>query len=482
MSTEMAIRRDAAPMTLLTAEQIDLIKRTVAEGATDLELELFAKQCERTGLDPFSRQIYAIVPKRWDSGRNTMVRDNGKPVRNQISIDGFRLVAERTRQYAGRLGPYWCGPDGEWRIGRDGKPSPWLEKDPPAAAMVGVLRHGFTEPLWAIARYSSYAQTNAKGDPTGQWGKMPELMLAKCAEALALRGAFPQELSGLYSDDEMGQADNPAPTATVRQSPLVAHAVELAETVAGPIEAPDNPIQGWEDLDHMMRGRTEARAVLNELIKARKLDSTDANKLWADYGQEPTLAQHEAWLAQLPKASAATARVDSPLPVVAAGGPSDAPGSEAYAGARDEGATEAVARDGGSPPAAVAATPDAQEEGVYPLEKTTAGMDEAPLSFTSAAEAQPTEVPEGSVSRDYARRALAGRLNTGDLAAQTPEGAFKVADEKLAGLGVGPVSREVLHDLLASIDPFTPSPLAERAKELAETRRRPAPRQMGLVE
>jgi len=172
-------------ITQWTADQQKLISSTIAPGCTPDELKLFAYACQRTGLDPFSKQIYAI--KR---GKMTI----------QVGIDGLRSIAERTGQLDGSE-TYWCGEEGDWK-------DVWLGKAPPAAAKTIVYRKGSSHPFVGVARFQDY---NAG---QGLWSKMPAAMLAKCSEALALRKAFPADMSSLYTADEMEQAETVTVTAT----------------------------------------------------------------------------------------------------------------------------------------------------------------------------------------------------------------------------------------------------------------------------
>ena len=218
-----------------STDQLQLLKATIAKGTSDDQFKLFTEVAQRTGLNPFAKQIYAVVRQ----GQMTI----------QTGVDGYRLIAQRTGEYAGQRGPEWCGTDGIWR-------DVWLDAAAPAAARVGVLRHGFIEPVWGVARTSSYMQASSP-----LWKTMPEVMIAKCAEVLALRKAFPQELSGLYADEEMHQADSEPMRPTVQQPRRKSE--RAAPTVT------DGPI-----VDEST-GQTWTIAELNELLNLAGLTVRD---------------------------------------------------------------------------------------------------------------------------------------------------------------------------------------------------------------
>lgn len=204
MSTNLATinkeARLAMPAPEYSSEQVRILAETVAKGCDQNELGFFLNVCKLKRLDPFSGQVHCI--KRWDSqlGREKMVV--------QVGIDGFRVNAARTEELAGSDDAVY---DSE-------------EAEHPNWAKVTVYRYGRNDeriPYTATARWNEYVQKKKDGTPSGKWVQMPFLMLGKCAEALALRKAFPDELSGMYTNEEMEQADSEGVTpASISKPPV----------------------------------------------------------------------------------------------------------------------------------------------------------------------------------------------------------------------------------------------------------------------
>lgn len=186
------------------AQEAVLRQSGIDDSVSPAELSSFLHLCQRTQLDPFSRQIYLIG--RWNN------QAGRKVFTPQTSIDGYRVIAHRaagtSHHSLGYDDTLWCGPDGAWR-------DVWLADEPPAAAKVTVIRNG--ERFSAVARFTEYAQTTNQGKLTRMWASMSATMIAKCAESLALRKAFPHDLAGVYTAEEMAQADQPARGPQVQQ-------------------------------------------------------------------------------------------------------------------------------------------------------------------------------------------------------------------------------------------------------------------------
>lgn len=181
-------RREIIP----AGEEAKLLADTIMPGASMPELKFFAEVCNRMNLDPFRREIHAVKRR---------VQENGQWVERwvyQTGIDGYRKRAAATGVYAGS----------EVITEPETAPVPTVARAT-VFRMVGGQRVSFT----ATARWSEYVQTTRDGKPAAMWAKMPHTMLEKVAEAKALRRAFPDELSGVYAEEEMHQADNTRPAA-----------------------------------------------------------------------------------------------------------------------------------------------------------------------------------------------------------------------------------------------------------------------------
>lgn len=200
-SSELALRPG---QTQWTDDQVAVLRQMGLEHAEESDLKLFYHYAARTGLDPFTRQVYMVSRRakvkvrevNHETGNERLVERDVDKFTIQVGIDGWRVLGNRAAHRDGvRVGhkaPLYAGKDGHWS-------SIWIGEQPPVACEYTLLADGVE--VTAICYYAEYVQYSGRGEVTSMWKKMPLNQLAKCAEALAWRKAFPADFAGLVLED-----------------------------------------------------------------------------------------------------------------------------------------------------------------------------------------------------------------------------------------------------------------------------------------
>lgn len=222
-STDLTIADD---QTGFTDSQVAALRHIGVDNASRGDLDVFFHVVKRTGLDPFARQIY-MIGRRAKEGDNWVTKQT-----IQTGIDGYRLIGRRAADRNGDTiavsAPEWAHEDGSWR-------PVWSSKwGWPVAARVTIKRNG--QPFTAVAIFDEYKQTTRAGGLTAMWAQRPAGQIAKCAEALAWRMAFPQDLAGVYVEDELQHQDGDG-----LQRPRRATAASALSGPARVVEHEDDP-------------------------------------------------------------------------------------------------------------------------------------------------------------------------------------------------------------------------------------------------
>jgi phage recombination protein Bet len=202
MSQEIVARINEEKISIFSEKDLNILKTTICKNCSDADIELFCMVCKKTGLCPFSKQIYPVIRKSNMKNPETGKWENIECMTIQTGIDGYRLIADRT-------GRYCPGKEPTYVYDKSGKL---------ISATVYIKKQtldGVWHEVAASAFYSEYVQTykdktTNQNVPTQFWIKMAHNQLAKCAESLGLRKAFPGNFSHVYTDDEMQQANNEA--------------------------------------------------------------------------------------------------------------------------------------------------------------------------------------------------------------------------------------------------------------------------------
>ena len=188
------------------------LKQTVAAGLTDAEFSLFVQFCQGTGLNPFKKEIWAIKA--------------GGRLQLMTGINGFRAIANNHQNYDGI------------EIGLIGKGGEYLSAAYPGNDYIGAWSKCYRKdrkiPTEGIAMLADYDKS------FGNWKSMKRVMIMKCAESVALRQAFPQQLNGLYTPDEMPQEYSEVTVKPARK-PLAAPVAAIMAEVIPALDSPNRP-------------------------------------------------------------------------------------------------------------------------------------------------------------------------------------------------------------------------------------------------
>lgn len=285
MSTELTTTTGSAlaidpGQTKFSEEQRAALVQIGVEEASDGDLAVFFHVCKRSGLDPFARQIHMV-------GRRERQPDGSHRMKYtiQTGIDGYRLIGHRAADRGDVTvsvdAPLWAHPEGGWR-------DVWSpEWGKPIAAKVTIWRDGKSFP--GVAMFSEYAQTKRNGELNQMWSQRPAGQLAKCAEALAWRMAFPQDLAGIYADEEMGRADSEGGAGG--RPPRRRRSLSDAMNDTTPTPEPETPPAASDDTpaeaEIMLDKDSEIARQLYQALTDHGIDKAGAATLFTDITGRP---------------------------------------------------------------------------------------------------------------------------------------------------------------------------------------------------
>lgn len=323
MTEAIVVHRDVSGPLEFSSEQQQMIRDTYARGASEAEFKVLLEIAKVRRLNPLLRQVHFVSRK--DKKLN---REVWAP---QVSIDGLRAIADRTGLYAGQDEP-------EYELDKEGLI---------LSCKVKVYRKDWgNRPAVGVAHWGEYVQTNYEGQPTKFWQTMPRVMLAKCAESIALRKAFPEDCGGIFTDEEMQQADNGSPD--LHLSPHAApdedrHAADKASEefndIMGTLQTADryafDPACTWDQMYHWRcvigtKGKpSELGKRLSALYHGESISPNQRKEMGALWNRvDRKLTQLEGKL-KAPSVENEGVFVDEPDGTEALGAPEREPGDDA---------------------------------------------------------------------------------------------------------------------------------------------------------
>lgn len=203
-----------------STEMINTLKNTVASGLNEYEFLMFVEHCKATGLNPFKKEVWAIKTKPYKNKNGETVE--GK-VQIMTGIGGFHRIANDKAEYDG------------FETGLIDINGGFVPQSYPKLDFIGgwcrVYRKDRRIPIEGVAMLEEYDKSKTENyyPDKGIWRIMKRAMIQKCAESIALRKAFPQELNGLYTQEEMSEEFNQKNQVAINNFEIKSDVFDVAE-------------------------------------------------------------------------------------------------------------------------------------------------------------------------------------------------------------------------------------------------------------
>ncbi len=237
------------------ADEKKLIRKlSVPEGLEEDHFKWYIYTCEKLELSPLLNQIHLVIRTSRYKDRDGVWKDGKKTPSIQVGIDGFRVLAERSGEYAGQDAPIYHymvenKEEGGWKMESG-------QVVPPDGRLVACTITAYRAPKGDFSRkypisstcyVKEYIQTKKDGTPTVMWNKMNFTMIAKCTEAVNFRKGFPYDLSGVYIAEELAKAaelEQEAATAAAEEDKGAKEAQERAKDATEKVSEPAADVSG----------------------------------------------------------------------------------------------------------------------------------------------------------------------------------------------------------------------------------------------
>jgi len=289
-----------------TEQELAAIREEYAKGASDAQFTLFISECRQRRLIPGVHVVFQVrAASEYDPITNS--KNRVFKATKITTINALRLLAVRTKEYQGQQEPLYVYLDDSGQPTRTsiGVPLPKDDVTPliPWAVKVGAYRAGFKEPLIATARFDAYAVVKRDGTLTDMWARRAPEQLAKCAEALALRMAFPEELGDLYIAEEFKEENEPTATPAPETSTPPPAAVSTPPVNHTPAEPKDEPRPNEEKKAEVVQKTEKSSERVSEGDVKQNYGETAGEKA-KDAPQKPNQGQVRAFGSRITKAGA----------------------------------------------------------------------------------------------------------------------------------------------------------------------------------